>query len=80
MRNISSLINLFIKYIPNHVKTGGCVCDVLDNMYIEMIISFQEMNFLNSFITNHVPEEIVNKAVDTSRYTSFISYLKFLTR
>lgn len=80
MRHISTLVNLLIEYIPNHVKKGGCVCDVLDNMYIEMIISFQEMNFVHSFITNHVPEEIVNKAVDTSRYTSFINYLKFLTR
>lgn len=77
MRETKELLKLVLNYVENQGEYQ-CICDVLDRMYMEMVISFMELNFLHDYITEHIDERVIDSAINSDNAQLFIFHLRKL--
>lgn len=75
MRGTRELLKLVLNYVERQGE-HHCICDVLDRMYVEMVISFVEMSFLHDYITEHIDEDVIDSAIHSDNAQLFIFHLR----
>lgn len=68
---------LILKFIDFSTKNEtSCVCDVIDRMYSEKLISKEEYRMFIDFIDREENKEVYTEAIKNKNKEMFIKYLK----
>lgn len=71
-------IELLLKLLGYLEKENGrsCICDVLDRMYLSRYIRFEDIDKLHQYISEHIPDEVVDSTMLSENPEIFIYHLR----